>query len=94
MREAPPAPHETCLLVPGPGSQVFRGELPMNLEPRVQIAARRQGPSRIRSGVVFVSILGALLLLAWPKGPVSAGPIDHADADGDGLCDAQEQVRS
>ena len=64
----------------------------MNYEPRAQIAVRTLDPTRVRAGMVFIALLGALLLLVWPKGTVAASPIDHADADADGLCDAQEQV--
>ena len=66
----------------------------MNNEPRAQTVARTKDPDWVRAGVVLVALFGALLLLMWPKGSISASPIDHADADGDGLCDGQEQVLS
>jgi hypothetical protein len=66
----------------------------MQYPPRAQTAVRTQEPTRLRAALVWIALLGGLLLLTWSKGPVSANPIDHADADGDGLVDAQEQVLS
>lgn len=66
----------------------------MKYEPRAQTAARTRGPNWARVGIVFIALIGALLLLTWPKGAVSASPLEHTDSDGDGLADAQEQVLS
>ena len=65
----------------------------MKNELRAQTVARTQDPTRVLAGVAFIATLGALLLLLLlPNGRVQASPIDHADADGDGVVDAQEQV--
>ena len=61
----------------------------MKNEFRAKTVARIQGPTWVLAGAVLVATLTLLLL---PNGKVHAGPIDHADSDGDGLVDAQEQV--
>ena len=45
----------------------------MRYEPRAQTAVCTQDPSRIRVGLALVALIGALAILAWPKGSVLAG---------------------
>jgi hypothetical protein len=64
----------------------------MKFEPRTKLAAYKAESGEAWIGAVLFAVLCLALLFLWPRGPVSASTINHIDADGDGVTNAQEQI--
>jgi len=63
----------------------------MKEEPRALMTTSKFNSKGAWAGMSLAALF-CVTVLMWPKGQISAGPIAHTDSDGDGLCDAQEQV--